>query len=149
MKDEFEDLFDYNNHFNSALIALISENLSTVSEKTMKLMNHIVNAHQIWNARIKGEKTFGVWQMNQWSDLQAIHDANYAKTLEIIAARDLGSVLKYATSNGSQFSNKVKDILFHVINHSTYHRAQIATELKNCGIEPIMTDYIFYKRQID
>ena len=52
-------------------------------------------------------------------------------------------------SKGETFSNKIKDILFHIINHSTYHRAQIATDLKQNGIEPINTDYIFYKRKLE
>ena len=112
-------------------------------------MNHIVNAHQIWNARILTEQELGVWQMNEWDDVLAIHNANYAKTIQIINQVDMGLVLQYANSSGLRFSNKIKDILFHVINHSTYHRAQIATELKNSGIEPILTDYIFYKRQME
>lgn len=45
-----------------------------------------------------------------------------------------------------QSSPKIKDIMFHIVNHSTYHRAQIATELKDHGIEPLKTDYILYKR---
>ncbi|WP_185211767.1 DinB family protein [Sphingobacterium mizutaii] len=35
--------------------------------------------------------------------------------------------------------------MFHIINHSNYHRAQIATELRKQEIEPIQTDYIKYK----
>ena len=53
----------------------------------------------------------------------------------------------YKNSKGIEFSNTVQDVIFHVINHSTYHRAQIASDLKANGIEPINTDYIFYKRK--
>lgn len=52
----------------------------------------------------------------------------------------------YKTSKGDAFQNTVKDILFHIINHSTYHRGQIAANCKEYGIEPLMSDYIFYKR---
>ena len=38
-------------------------------------------------------------------------------------------------------------MLFHFVNHSTYHRGQIASNLKEHGIEPLVTDYIFYKRK--
>ncbi|QLH28398.1 MAG: hypothetical protein HWD63_02710 [Candidatus Parvibacillus calidus] len=39
----------------------------------------------------------------------------------------------------------MKDIIFHIINHSTYHRGQIAMEFRQSGLEPLNTDYIFYK----
>jgi len=34
-----------------------------------------------------------------------------------------------------------------MINHSTYHRAQIALLVKSSNGEPAKTDYIFYQRQ--
>lgn len=147
MKEEFENLFEYNNHFNQILISLISENRQNVSEKIVKLINHLINAQQIWNARITNEKEFEVWQINNWDENSIIDNHNYKRTLKIISEYNLNSTIEYKNSKGTTFTNKIKDVLFHVINHSTYHRAQIATELKNCGIEPINTDYIFYKRK--
>ena len=35
-------------------------------------------------------------------------------------------------------------VLRHVVNHSTYHRGQVASKLKRLGIEPPATDYIFW-----
>lgn len=149
MKEEFSELFEYNNHTNQKLISLLSTEMYKVSEKTLQLLNHLINAHQIWNARIINEKEFDVWQINDIKDLINIDNGNHLRTLKIIEISDLGNLIDYTNSKGVKFSSKVKDVLFHVINHSTYHRAQIATELKNCGIEPLNTDYIFYKRTIN
>lgn len=149
MKEEFKELFAYNNHFNQKLIALLSENLQSISDKNLRLINHLVNAQQIWNARIASEEEFEVWQVNKWEELLRIDNENYSKSIEIIDSSKLDNIIEYVNSKGIKFSNKIKDILFHIINHSTYHRAQIATELKNCGIEPINTDYVFYKRKIE
>lgn|SRR5690554_1729311 len=149
MKEEFKELFTYNNHFNQKLIALLSENLQSISDKNLRLINHLVNAQQIWNARITSEEEFEVWQVNKWEELLRIDNENYSKSIEIIDSSKLDNIIEYVNSKGIKFSNKIKDILFHIINHSTYHRAQIATELKNCGIEPINTDYVFYKRKIE
>jgi uncharacterized damage-inducible protein DinB len=44
------------------------------------------------------------------------------------------------------FTNTIKDILFHIINHSTNHRGQIAVDFRNNGLEPLVLDYVFYKR---
>lgn len=147
MKENFLELFEYNNYFNQKLIELILKNKMMISEKTIKLLNHLINAQQIWNARIQNTQQFGVWQINDWTELSKIDLDNYETTLKIINEFDLNGTIDYTNSKGEIFSNKIKDVLYHVINHSTYHRAQIATDLKQNGIEPINTDYIFYKRR--
>ncbi len=35
-------------------------------------------------------------------------------------------------------------LLRHIVNHSTYHRGQIASKLKRFGIEPPNTDFFFW-----
>lgn len=148
MRGEFQDLFKYSHHVNQKLIAVLSGNRTKLSERTVQLINHLLNAHQIWNARISQEMVLGVWQLNAWEDLQGIDQKNYLKSLQILEEIDLEQMVFYKNSSGSKFSDKAKDILFHIINHSTYHRAQIAILMREQGIEPINTDYIFYKRQI-
>lgn len=147
MKAHFKELFEYNHHSNQKLMQLISENLQNVSEKTISLMNHLINAQQIWNARIMNENQFEVWQINDWDKISEINNENYSKTLQLLEKKDLNTIVEYTNSKGIAFTNTIKDVLFHVINHSTYHRGQIATDLKQNGIEPINTDYIFYKRK--
>ena len=147
MKEEFKELFAYSHHFNQKLIALLSQNLQSVSERSVQLINHLVNAQQIWNARILGEEPFQVWQINPWEDLQQLDRDNHLKSLQLAEEADLERLLVYSNSSGAQFSNKIKDILFHIVNHSTYHRAQLAADLRQSGIAPINTDFIFYKRE--
>jgi uncharacterized damage-inducible protein DinB len=65
--------------------------------------------------------------------------------LLILDEFELDRKIRYANSKGQPFNNSVRDMLFQVINHSTYHRAQIATEFKNNGLDPLLTDYIYYK----
>jgi uncharacterized damage-inducible protein DinB len=38
--------------------------------------------------------------------------------------------------------------MIHLVNHSSYHRAQIAMLLRQKGFEPINTDFITYDRVI-
>jgi uncharacterized damage-inducible protein DinB len=35
-------------------------------------------------------------------------------------------------------------VLRHIVNHSTYHRGQIAAKLKRLGVEPPATDLVFW-----
>ncbi|MDF2552500.1 MAG: damage-inducible protein DinB [Chryseobacterium sp.] len=146
MKDKLIDLFEYTYHFNKEMIKTISENISKADEKAISLINHTLNAQQIWNSRILNEKSFEVWQINPFESLNEINHQNYLKSIGIIKNSDFDKRIEYHNSRGAKFENTVFEILFHAVNHSTYHRGQINSLLKQNGIKPILTDYIFYKR---
>jgi len=146
MNEKLIDLFEYTHHFNKQMIQYISENRSAVDGKTISLINHTLNAQQIWNSRILGEKTFEVWQISPFENLDEINDRNHAKSIEILNHYDLDKRIEYQNSKGTTFENSIFEMLFHAINHSTYHRGQINSLLKQNGLTPILTDYIFYKR---
>jgi uncharacterized damage-inducible protein DinB len=38
-------------------------------------------------------------------------------------------------------------VLRHVVNHSTYHRGQVASKLKRLGVEQPATDFVFWARE--
>jgi len=78
--------------------------------------------------------------------LKNIDKSNYEQTLLILDDFDLNTPIEYTNSKGDTFSNNIRDIYFHVINHSTHHRGQIASEFRQYGINPLVSDYIFYKR---
>ena len=147
MTDSLSELFSYNHWCNQQLTAALSGYGAQAGEKVIGLFSHILNAHQIWNSRIEQEiPTVGVWDIrpvNTWEEADA---RNYANTCSILNDTDLSAVLSYTNSSGRPFTNRVSDILFHIINHSTYHRGQIALLLRQQGLEPLPTDYIFYKR---
>ncbi|NIF04994.1 damage-inducible protein DinB [Chryseobacterium sp. Tr-659] len=146
MKEKLIDLFEYTHHFNAEMIKIISENRERVDDKTIALINHTLNAQQIWNARILGEKTFEVWQINPFESLEEINRQNFLKSIDIVQNLDLDKQIEYQNSRGTKFENSIFDMLFHAVNHSTYHRGQINSLLKQNGINPVLTDYIFYKR---
>ncbi|WP_223600803.1 DinB family protein [Chryseobacterium sp. GVT01B] len=146
MNEKLIDLFKYTYHFNVEMIKVISENRKLVDDKTISLINHTLNAQQIWNARILGEKTFEVWQINPFESLEEINHGNFLKSIDIIRNFDLDKRIEYHNSRGAKFENSIFEMLFHAVNHSTYHRGQINSLFKQNGIIPVLTDYIFYKR---
>lgn len=146
MKEKLIDLFEYTYHFNAEMIKVIAENRALVDDKTISLINHTLNAQQIWNARILGETTFEVWQINPFESLVEINHTNFLKSTDIIRNFDPDQRIEYQNSRGTKFENTIFEMLFHAVNHSTYHRGQINSLLKQSGITPVLTDYIFYKR---
>lgn len=135
MKPFFKELFAYNHYFNQKLVDAFKDHTNKISERPLKLFSHIMNAQQIWNNRIAPkEKLFGVWELQAIQDLKNIDQANYEYSLYILEKFDLKDTFHYTNSKGQVFENKIQDALFHVINHSTYHRGQIATEFRQIGI---------------
>ena len=147
MKVFFNQLFDYNFYCNRKLIEQ-SLGLEQVPEKSALWFSHILNAHHIWNARIVGKDTdYGVWELHNPTDWEDIHYENQRNTFEIITTlEDFEKRINYENSQGNTFTNNIKDILFHIINHSTHHRGQILANFRDNGIEPLSLDYVHYKR---
>lgn len=147
MKEFFKELFKYTCIYNNNVIDSLLVVETEVPEKSLQLINHTINAQQIWNARIEEKPcTINVWEIRPIDRLKEINSQNYSDSLNILSQYDLDKLIKYTNSKGLEFENTVRDILFHIINHSTYHRGQIATDCKLHGMQPLVTDYIFYKR---
>jgi uncharacterized damage-inducible protein DinB len=147
MKSFFQDLFDYNHHMNMKILAFISDAFDIIPEKSIQLFSHILNAHHIWNCRIQSETPqFGVWDPQTLITMSTTNMHNYEISLKIIQEMDINQTVVYKNTQGQEYENTIRDILFHVINHGTYHRGQIATDFRKNGLEPLATDYIFWKR---
>ena len=148
MKDFYLDKFQYTYDKNQEMIAYLCEHESELNEKIHILISHILNAHEIWMTRIlKTPTKYGVWQLQDYVNLAEIDQQNFELTKQILSVKDLNEKVDYVTSTGEPYSNVLHELLFHVVNHSSYHRAQINSELKSLGIKPLITDYVFYKRQ--
>ncbi len=147
MKTLFNQLFDYNFYCNRQLIEQCIA-LEKMPEKSQELFSHILNAHHIWNHRIlQNQWEYEVWQQHDIKDWGDIHYENQRTSFEIITNTDnFDKRIDYETTEGRVFANDIKDILFHIINHSTHHRAQILADFRSNNIEPESLDYILYKR---
>ncbi|MBK6400170.1 MAG: hypothetical protein IPF75_18440 [Bacteroidetes bacterium] len=82
MKAFFKELFEYSHHYNQKLIELLTENSDRVSEKSIQLMNHTINAHQIWNSRITGNTPLKYGEIHSYEELEQYDLSNYLKTLK-------------------------------------------------------------------
>lgn len=143
----FTELFEYNNHYNQKLAETFLETGNRVPEKSARLFSHILNAQHIWNSRINyTPASYAVWDLQPPEQYIPLLTQNHEQTLHILQLLPLHTSIAYHTGQGEPFSNSIRDVLFHVINHSTHHRAQIAADFKQNGLQPPVMDYIFYKR---
>jgi len=143
----YKEMFEYHLYFNNQMIKVFEEETKTLPERTFPLFCHVLNAHQMWNARVLNEQPLGANQIHDLDKCKIINRKNYDNSLKIIQKFAMNQSIKYANSKGTKFTNLLSDILFHIVNHSTHHKGQIISDFRNSGVEPMITDYIFYKRQ--
>jgi len=103
-----------------------------------------------------------IWQREapQITDVKEYADATavaawtrpyYAKAFALVDALDesaLGEAVEFpwkeqiAARFGAVGPSTLRETILQVVMHSTYHRAQVATRVRELGGEPALTDYV-------
>jgi len=150
MKDHFISLLKYDLFANELILETMIK--AGNPEKAIKLMAHTLAAQQIWLNRCMGlpASSGGVWPdrpAETFADTIAANSEGWLNFVQGLPPEGFETMISYKTSTGDSYDNKLIDILSHVINHGTHHRAQIGQHLIAAGIDQLpMTDYIFYVR---
>lgn len=142
-------LIDYNDWANQQLFHAIKQHGDAVPPGVMSLLSHMMTAQSIWLSRVREVlPNVGVWEACDLETCMRLHEESTAQFRQLLTwpEAELRKTISYVNTQGLHFENVVEDILMHVINHSTYHRAQIATEMRKNGITPVPTDYIVFIR---
>jgi uncharacterized damage-inducible protein DinB len=145
MKEILTQLLTYNDEANRRFIETVL--VARPAERVGTILSHVLNAHKIWNARVGGvspnEDPRQVRPAEAWSEMNS---ENHRRSLELLQSEDIERVVEYRDMKGNPHRNRVRDIVLHVANHSSYHRGQLALLLGHEGKTPPVTDYIFYMR---
>ena len=147
---QFQQLFEYDLWANARILQAMIEN-EVSDEKCIFWINHIVNAEIIWTERIQGKKsTISTGAIRPLKEVATAMYTVHQELRELLEPyMDYAREISYQNSRGEQYSNTVRDIFTHIINHSTHHRAQIAARLREMDIAPPGTDYIFFVRDLN
>lgn len=114
---------------------------------------HIATSEWVWLRRWRGDSPSAV---AEWGSLEratalmqklAEIEAERASFLRGLTDDDLERPLSYRNLKGEGFTQPLVDQLVHVVNHSTYHRGQIATLSRQAGFPAPATDLIVFKRE--
>jgi uncharacterized damage-inducible protein DinB len=150
MKSYFLKLYRYNAWSNKRVIGTLTRQ-NVNDEKILSILGHIIAAQYLWLHRIEGlppaqVKLWGEYKLDQLT-IMAEEIGN--RWLEFVERTDnFNRELTYHNYVGDPYTNNVENIMIHLVNHSSYHRAQVALLLRQKGYEPINTDFITYDRVI-
>ena len=148
MKTYFTQLLNYDRNSNKIILNTILE--AGKPEKPVQLMAHLLVTQQAWLSRCKNEiKKFTIFPDWKADVFKTMIEENHRQwTAFVNGITDLDATIHYTNSTGNQYENTISEILTHVLNHGTHHRAQIGQHLKLAEVEKLPpTDYIFYVRQ--
>jgi uncharacterized damage-inducible protein DinB len=125
------------------------------SEKALRAFVHLLTAEREWLSRLRENRDttgFNFWPEMLLDGCEALmgetHGA-YEELLDGLAEADLDRVASYKNSRGVAYRTSFRDILAHVMCHSTYHRGQVAAAVRADGGEPAYTDYVAWVREND
>ena len=158
--EEARELFAYGEWANSrvfaAALGLAPEQLEapvTSSFPSVRgTLGHIVVAEWVWLRRWRGESptappswATGSSLAGLRSQLGAVEDER-GQYLAGLSDADLERIVEYRTMAGQACADPLAGLIRHVANHSTYHRGQAATQLRQLGQTPPGTDLVTYLR---
>lgn len=150
--EKLRRLFNYDHWANTEVLSVLKEHEAfEYAGTTTSLMSHLVAAQEVWYRRIKELDVTGfeIWPAYSLEDQQRKCKTMFGRWQELIKKHenDLDVIISYKNSSGTAFKTILSDILHHVIIHGQHHRAQIAIRLREGGIDPPVTDFIFYTRK--
>lgn len=68
-----------------------------------------------------------------------------ARYLQSLTPEDLTKVVTYRTPGGAPWGRPLWRLLVHAVNHSTYHRGQVAVMLRERGYAPVPSDFVGFE----
>lgn len=115
-------------------------------------LTHIMFVEWLWLERWNGRSPAGP-PPGDFPHLASIRahwqkiENDLLKFVRALSAEDLEHVINYRNTKGNLFSDRMWQMLQHLVNHGTYHRGQITTLLRQLGATPVATDLIAFYRE--
>ena len=157
MKALLVDYTEYNIWANRRTIQLLKENRSLIKKKTNSSFNtlastvqHIWFAEEIWLSRLEGSTRALASTYFKGKNKELLEAFEYCSVAfhHFVSHQSedfFPAICNFKTTTGVESQQVNQDIILHCMNHSTHHRGQIITMLRQLGAtEMIPLDYIHY-----
>jgi uncharacterized damage-inducible protein DinB len=114
---------------------------------------HLIGAEDIWLQRWNGTSPATFYTVNDFPTFDAVRERRVSVEAALTRyVRSLGSdaeaarVVAYKDLKGNPHAEPLWQLMQHLANHSTYHRGQVVTMLRQLGAVPPSTDLVAYYR---
>ena len=160
---DIHNLYEYNYWANHRLLEIIetlsqdqfSKDLGSSHGGIQGTLVHTMGAEEIWLKRWKGESPASFYAAADFPTYDALSDHWEMVEMELMgfchmlkADSDIQKTITYKDLKGNAYSQPLWQLMQHLPNHSTYHRGQIVTMLRQLGVKPVGTDLVgFFRSQ--
>jgi uncharacterized damage-inducible protein DinB len=154
-----QELYRYNRWANSRTFEAVSKltteefsrDLGSSYPSARDTFLHIVWGEWIWLQRWKGRSPQSVFDAADFPDLEAVRtrwsevEIEQRAFLEALTADRLLAVVRYLNLQGETWQYPLWRTMYHVVNHSSYHRGQVTTMLRQLGARTLPTDFLVFQ----
>lgn len=152
--DKIKSLFQYNSWANHRTLdscaALSTEeftrDLRSSFPSARDTLVHLMLVEWIWLERWLGKSQSTYPPANEFPDLAAVRargaeiEKNLTQFVSALTQEGLLRRVDYKNTKGVPYHNAMWEMMFHLVNHQTYHRGQVATFLRQLGHKPTAED---------
>lgn len=156
--EEVTKLFNYNRWANAKAL----ESAATLTEDelgqdlggsfpaVMGTLGHLYSAEWVWLERLRGVSPPGLPPAQEVPTLAvlkerwAVVEAGQKAFVEGLTEARMDEKVRYKNVKGEPRNYALSELLVHIVNHSTYHRGQVATMFRRLGKKPAATDYLVF-----
>jgi len=114
---------------------------------------HMMSAEAVWINRMKGTPLGGMFDPADYPDRAAVRQKWDAVEQELrtflagMTDAQLSRTFSYTNLRGEPFTNRHDEILLHMVNHGTDHRAQILAMIHHMGGQTLEQDLVLFVRE--
>jgi uncharacterized damage-inducible protein DinB len=138
--------------FKSLDEAILDQEVKSSFSTLRKTFGHIYDAEKVWLNRLGGTdlKNFPSTNLERFEIQLLIAESKACVVyVESLNEQEMNSLCTFQSRGIDTISRPVWHILTHIFNHSTYHRGQLVTMLRELGVTEIpATDVIYYLRDL-
>lgn len=160
-KDDLARLLDYTVWANhrvmrataTAPTADFSRELGASFGSLRGTLAHIMWAEWIWLERWKGLSPNRLPDESEFPNVLALRDRwtiiedHRRAFLAALPESGVAEVIAYKTFAGDPYEAPLWQLVQHLANHSTYHRGQVTTMLRQLGARTVGTDMVTWDRE--
>ncbi len=156
--NEIRTLFSYNRWANHLLLvaceplspSAFTHDLGTSHGSVRGTLVHTLWAEWIWLRRWQGTSPKQVFAEDEFPDVAAIAarwaevDRDREVLLGGLTENRIAGPVGYENLKGQRWEYPLGHMMQHVVNHSSYHRGQVVTLLRQLGLKPPTTDFLVF-----
>jgi uncharacterized damage-inducible protein DinB len=111
---------------------------------------HILAAEWIWLQRWLGISPKALFDPAEFPDVASLSaklrevEQDQIKFIETLSDESLAEVIAYTNTKGERWEYPLGHLMQHVVNHSSYHRGQVTTMLRQLGANVVSVDLLYY-----